>query len=417
MHAHLQEYCAVPTYSWPVLCDPDMKLGKALGVCFHERFGDAEARWYPQRGDPVGGNTYGPALFVLDTDGTVLYQWFHDDHKVRLSGETILAIVKSVQDPAARVPVDMDTFLARPDGTRRLNLGYQELTQVPEGIRSLTDLEELSLNNNAITELPAWIGDLQNLRKLDVSSNRLASLPPELGRLVRLEDLQCLGNKLTVLPPQIGALVALKRLNLMYNPLESLPPELGNCSRLEYLRLCGHRIRQLPPETGDLGALRQLFVPGTRTVSGEILGLETLPPQIGQLRNLVELHLQHNRLKTLPPEVGQMTALKLLYVADNRLERVPPELGDLQNLGGIVSEGLWFSRNRLKELPAELGAIVPLVGLHASGNLLTTVPDRILKAVSWGGVDVRGNPVPLQEQERMKTLWLQLGKREASLKF
>jgi Leucine-rich repeat (LRR) protein len=55
------------------------------------------------------------------------------------------------------------------------------------------------------------------------------------------------------------------------------------------------------------------------------LGLCALPPEIGQLSNLVGLVLSRNQLSTLPPEIGLLSALAGLYLSGNQLSTLPPE--------------------------------------------------------------------------------------------
>ena len=62
------------------------------------------------------------------------------------------------------------------------------------------------------------------------------------------------------------------------------------------------------------------------------MSLWHLPPEIGQLTALKELHLDNNQLSSLPPQIGQLTALKELYLDNNQLTRLPPEIGQLTAL-------------------------------------------------------------------------------------
>jgi len=40
--------------------------------------------------------------------------------------------------------------------------------------------------------------------------------------------------------------------------------------------------------------------------------LESIPPDIGQLKSLTALGLNENNLKKLPPEIGNLTRLRIL---------------------------------------------------------------------------------------------------------
>ncbi len=70
----------------------------------------------------------------------------------------------------------------------------------------------------------------------------------------------------------------------------------------------------------------------------------TIPPQLGNLSNLVELNLQSNDLTgTIPPQLGNLSNLEELNLSNNQLSgTIPTELGDLSNL-----EALDLSNNNL----------------------------------------------------------------------
>eukprot|EP01018_Ginkgo_biloba_P014346 Gb_06939 [translate_table: standard] len=65
---------------------------------------------------------------------------------------------------------------------------------------------------------------------------------------------------------------------------------------------------------------------------------DSIPPEIGELKKLKNLHLSFNNLKgPIPKELGSLPELRYLYVHENRLTgRIPPELGNLPNLRKVV---------------------------------------------------------------------------------
>ena len=69
----------------------------------------------------------------------------------------------------------------------------------------------------------------------------------------------------------------------------------------------------LPPELGDLGDLRQLHLDGNQ-ISGPI------PTELGRLSSLDYLSLLDNQLTgSIPPELGTLPDLRYLYLRDNQL--------------------------------------------------------------------------------------------------
>jgi CCR4-NOT transcription complex subunit 6 len=67
--------------------------------------------------------------------------------------------------------------------------------------------------------------------------------------------------------------------------------------------------------------------------------LQTIPPEIGQLRNLAHLDLSLNQISTLPPEMGMLINLRSLLLVDNKIEVIPYELGNLFALDMLAIEG------------------------------------------------------------------------------
>jgi GTPase SAR1 family protein len=94
--------------------------------------------------------------------------------------------------------------------------------------------------------------------------------------------------------------------------------------------------------------------------------LTKLPPQIGQLTSLVELHLDGNQLADLPPQIGRLTNLRSLSIDSNQLAGLPTQIGQLTNL-----RELRLSNNRLSGLPREISSIAEKSPrLYLQGNPL-----------------------------------------------
>lgn len=102
--------------------------------------------------------------------------------------------------------------------------GEHTLTELPDSLGELTQLQELNLHNNRLTVLPKSLGQLTQLQELNLQNNRLTTLPDSLGQLTQLRSLNLQNNRLTALPNSLGKLVQLESLNLGNNPLS---PELA----------------------------------------------------------------------------------------------------------------------------------------------------------------------------------------------
>ena len=143
-----------------------------------------------------------------------------------------------------------------------------------------------------------------------------------------------------------------------------IPPELGNLNNLLLLNLSWNRLSgPIPPELGNLNSLESVYFHGNG-LNGPV------PPELGNLLNLTKLSLYANRLSgPVPPELGRLVNLRRLYLDGNLLSgQLPPELGNLANLTGLS-----LSSNRLsRQVPPDLlGKLENLTWLTLDQNELT----------------------------------------------
>ena len=147
----------------------------------------------------------------------------------------------------------------------------------------------------------------------------------------------------------------------------TIPPELGDLSNLLWLYLYNNQLTALPPELGDLSNLQRLYLHKNE--------LTALPPELGKLGSLQYLLLSDNQLTALPPELGDLSSLRVLWLNESELTALPPELGKLGSL-----QYLLLSDNQLTALPPELGDLSSLQLLYLHENELTgTIPPELGK--------------------------------------
>ena len=141
-------------------------------------------------------------------------------------------------------------------------------------------------------------------------------------------------------------------------PHGTLPPEIGDLTNLEEL----HAVSLNGPIPAEIGKLSNLRILGFMDGS-----LGSIPPEIGMLENLEILYFSRSITDSIPPELGQLANLQELYLSDNNLEgSIPPELGQLANL-----RVLNLARNSLEgSIPPELGQLANLRVLDLSNNRL-----------------------------------------------
>ncbi|XP_054019087.1 leucine-rich repeat and calponin homology domain-containing protein 1 [Dryobates pubescens] len=202
---------------------------------------------------------------------------------------------------------------------------------------------ELNLSGRNLKEFPRSAAtlshDLSDTVRADLSKNRLAEVPTELCHFVSLETLNLYHNCIKIVPDAIVNLQMLTYLNLSRNQLSSLPA----C-------LCGLPLKVLIASNNKLGSL---------------------PEEIGQLKQLMELDVSCNEITTLPQQIGKLKCLKELNVRRNYLEVLPQELVQLP----LVKFD--FSCNKVLVIPICFRKMVQLQVLLLENNPLQSPPAQI----------------------------------------
>lgn len=123
-----------------------------------------------------------------------------------------------------------------------------------------TKKKKLDLSNKGITELPDELGDLSQLEEIDLSYNNIKQLPDSLFRLTNLKTILMTRNELETIPAAIGELKKLERLDISYNKLSFLPPEIGKLEKLASFDGSFNKLEELPLELVDLVSLKKLYL-------------------------------------------------------------------------------------------------------------------------------------------------------------
>ncbi|XP_040003831.1 leucine-rich repeat and calponin homology domain-containing protein 1 isoform X2 [Xiphias gladius] len=199
----------------------------------------------------------------------------------------------------------------------------------------------LNISSRKLKEFPRTAAnhDLTDTVEADLSKNRLTDVPSEVCHLVALETLNLYHNCIRTIPDSIIGLQSLTSLNLSRNQLGSLPA----C-------LCG-----LP--------LRVLNASNNKLVS--------LPENIRQLHNLMELDISCNEITALPRHIGRLKALRELNVRRNLLCVLPEDLAELP----LVKFD--FSCNKVSTIPVCYRKMKQLQSLQLENNPLQSPPAQI----------------------------------------
>ncbi|XP_041979019.1 leucine-rich repeat-containing protein 39-like isoform X1 [Aricia agestis] len=126
-----------------------------------------------------------------------------------------------------------------------LHWNYRGFKQFPiQNIKGEeTEITDIYLKENLISEIPNDIEKLANLESLYLSGNDITVLPKEISKLTRLKCLDISGNRLRWIPDEVGELQNLKFLILDENELSCLPLRLAEVRGLRYLSVCDNKLQ------------------------------------------------------------------------------------------------------------------------------------------------------------------------------
>ncbi|MFA6562972.1 MAG: COR domain-containing protein [Verrucomicrobiia bacterium] len=267
---------------------------------------------------------------------------------------------------------------------------YREAERKIEEARQ-SGSKELNLSSMGLTELPESLGQLKQLQTLDLSTNRLTALPESLPKLMQLRKLIAYSNEFTSLPESVSKLSLLEELHLGNNPLSTLPEMLGNLTQLRRLNVdYSKRLSSLPAALGQLTKLEHL--------DASVNQLTALPESLGQLKQLQTLDLHRNRLTALPESLGQLKQLKEMDVTGNPL---PKEILKLADKGRLLAylRDLAETKARKGVAPAPFNeAKLLLVGPGEVGKswLLQALQGKVPQRVgSTKGLEIAREPLDM----------------------
>jgi len=167
-------------------------------------------------------------------------------------------------------------------------------------------------------------------------------------------------------------------LDLTDEGLQSLPTEMWNLKNLKRLRLGGNQLKEISREIAKLSSLEWLDLYNNELVE--------IPIGILQLSNLQILLLSNNRINTIPDSIFRLQKLRVLDLSRNCLTNIPNPESHFSHLE-------WFdlSHNQLNKLPDAISELSELRTLDLSNNRLTEIPRAIGELSNLGEFDIRGN--------------------------
>ncbi|KAJ1433657.1 hypothetical protein B484DRAFT_10473 [Ochromonadaceae sp. CCMP2298] len=163
-------------------------------------------------------------------------------------------VISEIESGARLTKVDLSNaglkefpreLFAVKDTLESLNMGGNELSELPQDITEFTKLRVMFFAGNRFEHIPVQLGRMPALWMLSFKSCQLkevhaSSLSPSICWLILTDNL------IPALPSTIGALKGLRKLMLAGNKLQVLPQELSACTDLELLRISANELQALP---------------------------------------------------------------------------------------------------------------------------------------------------------------------------
>ena len=273
-----------------------------------------------------------------ETKMVTIWRYIHDDDeihlKVRLGGLSEDENVQLRVSTCHNVKIDqvdkLAKALARWINARWrlvLDLGYSELTSVPESVWELANLEELKIDQSQLKTISPGIVKLAALKKFRFSGNPLGGFPEDVCKLDQLETLHADFCRFSVLPSSFASLHNLLELHLGGNSFKQFPDVICELRNLRELCIHSNKLSSLPQSFANLRELTFLNISNNR--------FKDFPQVVCKLQKLETLKMNHNLLGELPLAITKLVRLTSLGLDRNSFASFPLFLGDLPRLGHL----------------------------------------------------------------------------------
>jgi len=183
-------------------------------------------------------------------------------------------------------------------------------TKILEMIPQFMNLTKIYLSDMNLTDLPIEFQQLEKIEFLALNKNKFRIIPEAVTRLPRLHTLYLHNNKISDICRNVENMKSLKFLGLQFNRIKKLPPHLFRIQNLKYLNLSNNLIDELPNSVSNVGhSLKGLWLSNN--------DIETLPLCVHNLKKLVILHVDGNRIRHVPRFVYEMNLNDFVVTGDS----------------------------------------------------------------------------------------------------
>jgi hypothetical protein len=140
-------------------------------------------------------------------------------------------------------------------------------------------------------------------------------------------------------------------------------------------------------------------------------GLTELPQEIGKLKNLKRLYLNHNQIRDFSDAIAELKNLTYLNLNNNKISEIPNVIAELKNLtylnlsnnqiseiSNIIAElknltKLFLTYNQISEIPDAIAELKNLTELDLSHNQISEIPEIITQLEKLKSIKIENNPL------------------------
>ena len=169
------------------------------------------------------------------------------------------------------------------------------------------------------------------------------------------------------LPDRLYEMSQLVFLMIWEGAIVDISHKIGQLANLVELHLSGPNLWNVPSEAFELVNLEYLSVSGSLK-SETPDKIDWIPHTLGKLTKLRALHLEHHGTAELPSELCQLTQLEQLDMTGNNLQAFPEGFEKLENL-----DTLWAGDNNFTVFPENIPRSGKLRSLWLNKNPITHI--------------------------------------------
>lgn len=244
----------------------------------------------------------------------------------------------------AQVYTDLKNALLSEKQVYKLDLSYQNLdSRSLSKIQNFQNLQVLRLRNNNISDYPENIDKLINLQYFASYNNAFTQFLPRLQAYRSMHVIDIQHCRIDSIPASIAYLNLLNTLRFgNTDDTLKLPASLPYLKKLKQLSFENCILDSFPKILFQIPSLEYLYLSNTNT--------KYLSRHFERLPKLDVLVVENNKLESIPFDIYKATQLRILSLRGNKISRLPDSISQLEHLSILDLRGNPISAEELEKL-------------------------------------------------------------------